>query len=95
MENLRDKLKDMSKAWGCFKELKDWPALGWLRATEVNKGQDGNPKSPLSYADVCATGLFYACRVRKKDRSLAMWRETARGNAGGGYVEGRWCINIF
>jgi plasmid rolling circle replication initiator protein Rep len=43
MENPREKLNEMIKAWERFKELQNFPASGWLRATEVTKGQDSNP----------------------------------------------------
>jgi plasmid rolling circle replication initiator protein Rep len=58
----------MSKAWGRFKELQDSSALGWLRATEVTKGQDGNPH-PHYYVLMCVPPDYFSSgRYVKKER---------------------------
>ena len=77
MENLRAKLNEMSKAWGRFTNLKDFPASGWLRATEVTKGQDGNPH-PHYHVLMCVPPDYFTSGYVNKDRWLAMWRESMR-----------------
>ena len=74
MENLRD----MNKAWCRFKELQDFPASGWLRATEVTKGQDGNPHPHFHILMCVSPDYFRPERFVKKPRWLAMWRESMR-----------------
>jgi plasmid rolling circle replication initiator protein Rep len=78
MENLREKPNEMSKAWRRFKDLSDWPTSGWLRATEVTKGQDGNPH-PLCHVLMCVpSDYFTSGGYVNKERWLSMWCASMR-----------------
>lgn len=39
---LRDTLQDMNKAFRRMTQRKLWPAVGWLRSTEVTRGRNGS-----------------------------------------------------
>jgi plasmid rolling circle replication initiator protein Rep len=43
MPDLRKTLNEMNAAWKRLIERKDWPAIGYIRATEVTKDKNGNP----------------------------------------------------
>ncbi len=42
VSDLRETIQAMNKGWKRLVERKSWPALGWLRATEVTCGKDGS-----------------------------------------------------
>lgn len=41
INELRETLSAMNKGWKRLIERQEWPAIGWLRSTEVTKGKDG------------------------------------------------------
>ncbi len=41
LEDLRDTLAAMNKAWVLLTKRKQFPALGWLKTVEVTRGKDG------------------------------------------------------
>lgn len=43
LEDLRDQMKAMNTAWAKMsrEQCKWWPAVGWVRSTEVTRGKDG------------------------------------------------------
>ena len=43
MNELRDTLKKMTAGWTKMTKRKSFPAIGFVRATEITRGKDGNP----------------------------------------------------
>ena len=43
MSDLRTTLNSMNKAWQRLIQLQDWPAEGYIRATEITRDGNGNP----------------------------------------------------
>lgn len=78
VSDLRETAKAMTKGFKRLIERKDWPALGWVRAFEVTRGEDGSAHPhyhvllmvPASYF----TGRSYVPKRQWEER----WREAMR-----------------
>ena len=77
MSNLRATIADMNKAWQRMIQRKEWPALGWLRAVEVTKGQDGNPH-PHFHVLMCVKPSYFSHGYIKQETWLQIWRDCMR-----------------
>ncbi|MEI6355411.1 MAG: protein rep [Methylococcus sp.] len=77
MAELRETLKRMNQAWQRLSQRDEWPAVGWLRAVEVTKGQDGNPH-PHFHVMLAVKPSYYHKRYIKQQRWLELWREAMR-----------------
>jgi len=74
MAELRETLNRMNQAWQRLSQRQEWPAVGWLRAVEVTKGQDGNPH-PHFHVMLAVKPSYYGKRYIKQQRWLELWRE--------------------
>jgi len=77
MADLRETIKRMNEAWIKLSHRKEWPAVGWLRAVEVTKGQDGNPH-PHFHVMLAVKPSYYGKRYITQQRWLELWREAMR-----------------
>jgi len=78
MSDLRSTIAAMNAGWKRLIQRKDWPALGWLRAVEVTKGQDGNPH-PHFHVMLCVKPSYFKGRgYIKQSAWLQNWRDAMR-----------------
>lgn len=77
MAELRETLAVMNKAWKRLIERKDWPALGFVRATEITKGQDGNPH-PHFHALLQVRPSYFGKNYIKHADWQRLWQECLR-----------------
>jgi plasmid rolling circle replication initiator protein Rep len=74
---LRQVLKDMNKAFQRLSELKAFPAVGWLRSTEVTRGKDGSAH-PHFHCLLMVPASYFGKNYLRQDEWVAMWKQSMR-----------------
>lgn len=74
---LRDTLSDMNKAWQRFSQRKDFPAIGWIRSTEVTRGKDGSAH-PHFHCLLMVTPSYFGRGYLKQSDWVRLWQESMR-----------------
>lgn len=72
---LRDTLGKMNRAFRKMADYKQFPAVGWLRSTEVTKGRDGNAHPHFHCLLIVKPGYFGGTGYVKQSEWVAMWRK--------------------
>lgn len=76
--DLRGTLVAMNKAFQRLSQLKAWPAVGWLRSTEVTRGRDGNAHPHFHSLLMVPPGYFAGKNYLKQAEWVEMWRKSMR-----------------
>jgi plasmid rolling circle replication initiator protein Rep len=76
---LRETLKDMNKGFQRLVERKTWPAIGWLRSTEVTRGRDGNAH-PHFHCLLIVSRSYFGRNYIKQDEWVSLWQSCMRLN---------------
>lgn len=74
---LRETLTWMNKSWQRFSQLKAFPAIGWLRSTEVTRGKDGSAHPHFHCLLMVPAGYFSRGYIKQADW-VEMWRQSLR-----------------
>jgi plasmid rolling circle replication initiator protein Rep len=74
IEQLRETLTEMNRAFGRLVKLKAFPAEGWLRSTEVTKGRDGNAH-PHFHCLLLVPRSYFGRNYIKQSEWVEMWRK--------------------
>jgi plasmid rolling circle replication initiator protein Rep len=75
---LRETLKWMGQSFARMSKLKDFPAIGYLRTTEVTKGKDGNSAHPHFHCLLMVKASFFGRNYIRQDEWVEMWRRSLR-----------------
>lgn len=78
ISELRETLTKMNKAFQRLSQLKAFPAVGWLRTTEVTHGRDGNAHPHFHCLLMVAPGYFGGKNYIKQSDWVEMWRKSMR-----------------
>ena len=74
---LKQTLQHMNRSFQRLTQLKAWPALGWLRATEVTRGRDGSAHPHFHCLLMVRAGYFTKGYIKQSDW-VEMWRKSMR-----------------
>lgn len=74
---LRDTLKAMNKGFQRMVQRKMWPAVGWLRSTEVTRGRDGNAH-PHFHCLLMVPRSYFGYGYIKKKQWIELWCDCMR-----------------
>ena len=74
---LKETLKAMNKGFQRLSQLKSFPAVGWLRSTEVTKGRDGNAHSHF-HCLLLVPRSYFGRNYIKQSEWVSMWRGSMR-----------------
>ena len=74
---LRDTLQQMNKSWQRMVQRKKFPAIGWVRSTEVTRGKDGSAH-PHFHALLLVKPSYFGKYYMKQGEWVAMWRSCMR-----------------
>lgn len=74
---LRETLKLMNRGFQRLVELKAFPAIGWLRSTEVTKGKDGTAH-PHFHCLLLVPRSYFGKKYIKQAEWVEMWRKSMR-----------------
>ena len=75
---LRATLTHMNESFKRMTKLKAFPAVGWLRSTEVTKGRDGNSHPHFHCLLLVPSSYFSGRDYLKQSEWVAMWRKCMR-----------------
>jgi plasmid rolling circle replication initiator protein Rep len=74
---LKETLKDMNSGYRRLSQLKAFPAIGWLRSTEVTKGRDGNAH-PHFHCLLLVPSSYFGSKYLRKSDWIEMWKKSMR-----------------
>jgi plasmid rolling circle replication initiator protein Rep len=77
VSELRETLVEMNRGFQRFSQLKAFPAMGWLRSTEVTRGKDGSAHPHFHCLLMVRPGYFGANYIKQSDW-VEMWRKSLR-----------------
>lgn len=77
IQELRETLQQMNKAFQRLIQLKAFPGEGWLRSTEVTKGRDGKAH-PHFHCLLLVPRSYFGKKYLKQAEWVSMWRKSMR-----------------
>lgn len=75
--SLREELKHLNESFKRLIKLKDFPAEGWLKCTEVTRSQDGSAH-PHFHVLMVVKPTYFNRNYLSLDKWRSMWRKSAR-----------------
>ncbi|MEL6118032.1 protein rep, partial [Photobacterium sp. SP02] len=76
--DLRSTLQAMNSAWQRLKDRKEFrPVLGWVRTTEVTRGEDGSAH-PHFHALLMVPPSWFTTHYVKHSRWVELWADVMR-----------------
>lgn len=76
--DLRETLIQMNSAFQRMSQRVAFPAVGWLRSTEVTRGQDGNAHPHFHCLLMVPAGYFSGKKYLNQAKWVALWRDCLR-----------------
>lgn len=78
IKELRDTLQWMNKSWQRMVQRKKFPAIGWVRSTEVTRGKDGSAH-PHFHCLLLVKPIYFSGKGYMKQKDwVEMWRSCLR-----------------
>ena len=74
---LRETLRQMNRGFQRLAQLKAWPAVGWLRSTEVTRGKNGSAH-PHFHCLLLVQRSYFGKKYIKQAEWVEMWRKSMR-----------------
>lgn len=74
---LRQTIQNMNKAWQRLVQRKKFPAIGWLKSTEVTRGKD-NSAHPHFHCLLLVSSSYFGGQYMKQDEWVKLWRSVLR-----------------
>jgi plasmid rolling circle replication initiator protein Rep len=74
---LKESLKTMNNGFRRMSKLKAFPAIGWLRSTEVTRGKDGS-SHPHFHCLLLVPSSYFGNQYIKQSEWVEMWRKSMR-----------------
>ncbi|MHC5727957.1 MAG: protein rep, partial [Nostoc sp.] len=78
IEELRENLDSINKAFKRFTELKAWPGKGWVKSTEVTKGRDGVSAHPHLHILAMVPPSYFSHGYLSHAKWVALWQQCLR-----------------
>ena len=78
IDQLKDTLGWMHESFKRMTKLKDFPAIGWLKSTEVTRGKDGSAHPHFHCLLMVPSGYFAGKNYMKQSEWVDMWRRSLR-----------------
>jgi plasmid rolling circle replication initiator protein Rep len=77
VKNLRATLDLMCKAWWRLTHLRCWPAMGWVRSTEITRSKDGTAH-PHYHALLMVPPVYFQSGYLKQRQWAELWQRCLR-----------------
>jgi plasmid rolling circle replication initiator protein Rep len=78
IQQLRETLTEMNAAFKRLARMRIFPAIGWLRSTEITKGRDGNAHPHFHCLLMVPSSYFNGRNYIKQTEWVALWRKCMR-----------------
>ena len=75
--NLRDTLQWMNKSWRRIMQRKRFPAIGWIRSTEVTRGKDGSAH-PHFHCLLLVKPSYFTKYYMQQSEWIQLWKSSLR-----------------
>lgn len=76
--DLRNTLSWMHKSFIRLTKLKEWPAIGWIKSTEVTRGKDGNAHPHFHCLIMVPPSYFSGQDYLSQKRWSELWQKCAK-----------------
>ena len=80
IEELRETLDEINKAFKRLSELKAWPAKGWVKSIEVTKGKDGISAHPHIHLLAMVQPSYFSHGYISQAKWVSLWQQCLRVN---------------
>lgn len=77
IDQLRNTLLMMARAWQRLSQLQVWPAIGWVRSVEITRGKDGSAHPHYHCLLMVPPEYFKADYLKQQDWA-ELWRQSLR-----------------
>lgn len=77
IKSLRETLTEMNAGFKRMSKLKAFPAIGWLRSTEITRGRDGNAH-PHFHCLLLVPTTYFGASYLSKAKWIEMWQKSMR-----------------
>jgi plasmid rolling circle replication initiator protein Rep len=77
LQELRATVREMNKAWNRLTVRKAWPALGFIRSTEVTRGADGSAH-PHFHCLLLVKSSYFGSGYLKQADWVELWKQAMR-----------------
>lgn len=78
IEDLRETLRWMNQSFARMTKLKAWPALGYLRTTEVTRGRDGFSAHPHFHLLMMVKASYFGRNYIRQDEWVEIWQKALK-----------------
>ncbi len=78
IQELRENLDSINKAFKRLTELKVWPAKGWVKSTEVTKGKNGISAHPHLHILAMVSPSYFSHGYLSHAKWVALWQRCLR-----------------
>jgi plasmid rolling circle replication initiator protein Rep len=75
---LKQTLTDMNRGFQRLTQLKAWPAIGWLRSTEVTRGKKGDSHPHFHCLLMVPASYFAGRNYLRQSEWVELWRKSMR-----------------
>lgn len=75
---LKEALQHMNKSWQRLSQRKRFPAIGWIRSTEVTRGRDGSAHPHFHCLLLVKPSYFSGQGYIKQSEWVELWRKSLR-----------------
>mgnify|MGYP002254180729 CR=1 FL=1 len=78
LENLRDTVQQMNKAFGRMTQRKAWPGIGWARSLEVTRNAETGEAHPHFHVLMMVKPSYFSHGYLKHEVWREMWQSCLR-----------------
>jgi plasmid rolling circle replication initiator protein Rep len=75
---LRSTLLELARGWKRLTELRIWPAIGWIRSTEITRSERYRNAHPHFHALLMVPPSYFQAGYLKKNQWAELWRQCLR-----------------
>ena len=75
---LRTTLIDLARAWQRLTQLRVWPAIGWVRSTEITRSQKDRSAHPHFHALLMVPPEYFGASYLRKAQWADLWQQCLR-----------------
>ena len=75
---LRSTLMELARAWQRLTQLRVWPALGWIRSTEITRSQRDRSAHPHFHALLMVPPTYFQADYLRQSQWAELWQQSLR-----------------